>query len=206
MEKTTGAYRLTQVSAIYDFYQKALGSHRARNTIVSNHIRPKENDFVLDLGCGSAEVLPFLGDVNYVGIDRNQGHIDNAKSQFADQGIFHCGDFSDARNFSKEGYDLILCLGLLHHLGDKEVQDLAKLAKSLLLPDGRLIAVDPAFVENQNPIARKLAQWDSGQNVRMPEQYCSLLSNSFSNVSFKVYNNLLRVPYTHCITTAQNQE
>lgn len=207
MEKTKGVYRLTQVSAIYDFYQKALGSDRARKTIVANHICPKDGDLVLDLGCGSGDIFPYLGDINYVGIDRNQNHIENATSQFRSQAgtkaVFHCGDFSEAKNFTHNGYDFVLCLGLFHHLSDQQVKELSKLVDGLLKPSGRLIGVDPAFIENQKLIAKKFAEWDSGQNVRAPQAYCNLLSDTFSDVRFKIYNNLLRVPYTHCITTAQ---
>lgn len=203
MEKTTGVYWLTQVSAIYDFYQKALGSDRARKTIVSNSICPKDDDKVLDLGCGSADIFPYLGNVDYVGIDHNKDHIESAKTQFKDTAVFHCGDFSDARGFAKNGYDLILCLGLFHHLNDTQVRGLVKLVDSLLSPNGRLVSVDPAFLANQNIIARKLAEWDSGQNVRSPTGYCNLISRVFSDVQYKVHNNLLRVPYTHCITVSK---
>ncbi len=203
-EITQGIYRLTQISAVYEFYQKALGSVRARKRLAHETFSLSPGLSVLDLGCGHGDVLPYLGRVDYVGIDRNEDHILAARNAHGAKGRFHCGDFADAAQFTETGYDRILCLGLLHHLGDDRVRELAVLAHNLLAPGGRLIAVDPGFVNGQHWIARKMAEADSGQSVRAPEVYRELLATQFSEVESVVYHDLLRVPFTHCVTIAMN--
>lgn len=200
-QKTDGIYRLTQISSLYNVYQRMLGAERARRTLVCDYIRPFADARVLDLGCGPAAILPYLGPVHYVGIDANAAHVEQAQRVFAGLGQFIAGDFSRATE-QGVGFDIVLCLGLLHHLDDHAVRALAKLGSSCLKPGGRLIAVDPAFVDGQNPVARFLAAKDSGQNVRTPDGYGSLLGTSFGDIDTHVRSDLLIVPYTHCITTA----
>jgi hypothetical protein len=105
-------------------------------------------------------------------------------------------------SYRQDGYDRILCLGLLHHLDDTRVRDLARLTASLAAPTGRLITVDPAFTEDQPWLARRLAEWDSGRRVRRPDGYRALLATSYGKIEPRLFHDLLRVPYTHCVLQA----
>ena len=59
-----------------------------RKTVVRDHIKPRDGETVLDIGCGPATMLPYLGQVTYTGIDLNPAYIETAKTQFGDRGTF----------------------------------------------------------------------------------------------------------------------
>jgi len=201
-QKTTGIYQLTQIPALYATFQRMLGGDRARQGLVADHIRPKPGERVLDLGCGSAAILPYLGEVDYVGIDLNPEHIAQARATHGDRGTFHSGDFGSLPVDRKNTFDLVLCLGILHHLDDIRMSELVAMARGYLAPGGRFIAVDPVFEDGQPPIARWLAKLDSGKCVRTAPQYAALIASAFECCTTTVRHDLLQVPYSHCICSA----
>lgn len=201
-QRTTGIYRLTQISRVYALFQWMLGGERGRARMVAENMRPVPGSRVLDLGCGPAAVLPLLGKVEYVGIDANPDHIQQAIEAHGGAGQFICGDFASLTEQRAGGFDLVLCLGLLHHLDDERVTELAELAKKYLAPGGRLFTVDPVFEKGQHPVARWLAAGDSGQNVREARGYRDLVGAVFEDCSTVVRHDLLNFPYSHCIMTA----
>lgn len=202
-QKTTGLYSLTQISGFYETFQRLLGATRGRQRLVDDHIRPAPGARVLDLGCGPAAILPMLGDVQYIGIDANTAHIDAARAEHGDKGQFIADDFACLKQTQGQSFDLVLCLGLLHHLDDHRVAELAHLARSYLAPGGRFIALDPVFEDGQHAIARWLAAGDSGQNVRGEQGYADLVRPAFADTRTVVRHDLLRIPYSHCITIAR---
>jgi SAM-dependent methyltransferase len=204
-QKTTGLYSFTRVPALYEAFQRALGSTRTRKTIIADYIRPATGARILDLGCGPAAILPFLQQttkVSYVGIDLNEAHIASAHAEHGDSGRFHAGDFASLKNELGGTVDLVICLGLLHHLEDDRVVELGRLAHTYLAPGGRLIAADPVFAEGQAWVARQLAAADAGKRVRTADGYRSLIGQTFQDCMFHLRHDLLRVPYSHCITIA----
>ena len=201
-QKTTGLYRLTQISSVYEAFQQLLGGAKARKAVADQYICAKPGARVLDLGCGPSAILPLLGDVDYFGIDANPDHIASAKAQYGKRGRFIADDFACLKAEHGGSFDLVLCLGLMHHLEDSRVTELATLARGYLAPGGRFIAVDPVFEDGQPMVARWLAAADSGQNVRYEAGYRDLVGAVFGRCETNVRHDLLRVPYSHCITTA----
>jgi SAM-dependent methyltransferase len=199
---TTGLYRLTQVPQLYALLQNMLGGERTRRLLVDEHIQPRKGDRVLDIGCGSAALLPDLGAVDYTGFDLNPEHIAAARARYGDHARFYCGTMEDVGRDIKGPFDIALAIGVLHHLDDAEVQALCRQVAARLAPGGRFITIDPAFVTGQHWIARWLAARDSGQSVRTPEGYEALMRPAFGTLGVTVRHDLLRVPYTHCIMVA----
>jgi SAM-dependent methyltransferase len=142
---------------IYEAFQRALGGHGSRQKLVDGFIGHQQGVRVLDLGCGSGAILPYLGKVSYVGIDLNAAHIARARNRYGDRGCFHSGDFASLKSETAGTFDLELCLGLLHHLDDRRVEELGRLAHAYLAPAARFLAVDLVFTEDQPWIARLLA-------------------------------------------------
>jgi len=202
-QRTTGLYSWTQIPRLYDLFQSVLGAHRAREILVRDYIRPSPGARILDLGCGPAVMLPYLGNVDYVGIDLNPRHIAEARRRYGERGDFRCGDTDSIAAIADGSYDIVLGIGVLHHLEDAQVANLARFAATHLAPSGRMVTIDPAFTPGQHWIARTLPAADAGRRVRTPEAYRQLATPIFRAVETTVRHDLMRIPYTHCIMTAR---
>lgn len=199
-EWTTGLYRLVGIPAFYKAFQNTLGASKGRERLVQEIIRPQPDARVLDLGCGSAAILEAMPDgIRYVGIDHNARHIETARAAFGKRAVFHAGNYADATALSDKPYDLVLALGLLHHLEDDQAEELMRLSYRALAPGGRFFSIDPAFAPGQSPIAHFLIRNDSGRNVRDAAGYVGLAQRVFKDVRSTIRHDLLRVPYTHCL-------
>ena len=200
-QKTSGLHAVLSAPWAYDLLQNALGARKARDLLINEHARPEPNITVLDIGCGTGEILPHLPDgVRYHGFDLSQLYIDSAARRFGNRGTFHCMDIAAYEpSESSEPADLVLAVGILHHLDDDLAIKLMSSARSKLKPGGRLITMDGTLVEGQSAIARKLILRDRGQNIRQPEHYAQLARHSFEEVKTIIRHDLLYVPYTHCV-------
>lgn len=196
---TNGVRAVLSNPIIYNFTQNILGAKRSRLDLVSNFIKPQKNNRILDIGCGTAEILDFLPiDTDYVGYDIDDVYISAAKKRYTKRGKFHCGYF-DAKSVENESsFDIVLMLGILHHLDDEVAELLLRNIASVLSPAGRLITIDPCYSQGQNPLARFLISKDRGQNIRSPNEYNILMHSVFKNTRGTLRHRSM-VPYTHWI-------
>jgi cyclopropane fatty-acyl-phospholipid synthase-like methyltransferase len=102
-----------------------------------------------------------------------------------------------------EGFDFVLAIGILHHLGDAEAAQLFRTAHGCLRTGGQLITLDNVYVEGQSPVAKYLISKDRGRHVRQPDQYADRARPVFSQVDGFIRHDLLRVPYSHFIMKCQ---
>ena len=154
---------------------------------------------ILDIGCGTAEIRQYLSDVEYFGIDPNPNYIEAAKNRFRNlpRCTFLCATVDEVVLDAFPKFDIVLASAVLHHLSDAEVIRLATLAKVALKANGRLVTLDPCYVEGQSPVARFLVSRDRGQHVRDAEGYRALMSCVFDSITTDVRHDLARFPYTH---------
>ena len=96
-------------------------------------------------------------------------------------------------------FDIVLALGILHHLDDGEATRLLSLAKSVLKARGRLLCVDPCYIDGQSSIARLIISLDRGQNVRREAEYETLARGVFAEVTASVRHDLNNIPFTHLV-------
>ena len=198
---THGIRSILSHPAFYDLTQNILGAGRSRRKLVREYIRAKPDDQLLDIGCGTAELLPHLPEgLDYLGFDLSQPYIDAARKRYGDRGRFECMDIA---NFDDEaikgGADIVLAIGILHHLDDDLAKALIATAWNKLKPSGRLITIDGTLTDDQSRVARTLILRDRGQNIRQPQEYRALASTVFASVQMTVRQDMLFVPYTHCI-------
>jgi SAM-dependent methyltransferase len=198
MQITAGIRSILGHPSVYDFFQTLMGADRGRRELVKQHIRPVEGMRLLDIGCGTARILDYLPSLTYHGFDLSQEYIDEALARYPERGRFRCAMVEEATLQDEPSYDLVLAVGVLHHLDDDAVLKLLGLAKSALRDGGRLVTLDPCFDKDQNAIARFLVSKDRGQNVRSAEQYRELGCNEFEQVTGKVKHRSW-IPYTHWI-------
>ena len=191
-----GIRRLLSVPAIYSSLQNGIGARKARIRFVKEHVRPKPGEKVLDIGCGTGEILELLNEQDYVGFDLSESYIEAARARFGSQGQFLVGSVSHPPPLAG-AFDLAIAIGVLHHLDDSGAQTLVDLARNQLRPGGRLVTLDPVLVAGQNPIARALAMRDRGNYVRSPSEYGALAHARFESVETTEHHDYLRLPYSH---------
>lgn len=167
-------------------------------TLIEEHIRPTGNCRILDMGCGPGTAVPYLGICEYTGIDMSADYVESARRQFP-SATFHCNQVNKYRLPQSSYFDLVLALGLVHHLDDDEALQLFETAHAALKPGGKLVTLDGVFVQGQSLIARLLLKRDRGEFVRDEKAYSQMSEKIFSTVKITVRHDLLRVPYSHII-------
>ncbi|VVE79970.1 class I SAM-dependent methyltransferase [Pandoraea sputorum] len=200
---TSGVRSILSTPAVYDFVQNLLGAKRGRRDFVAEFVKPTVGQRVLDIGCGTAEILPFLPCVDYEGFDISAEYINAARARHGERGKFHCRLFTDEDAGSVAPADIVLAVGLLHHLDDIEASTFIELAKRALKPGGRLVTLDPCYDSAQTAAARYLVSKDRGQNVRDAARYEQLTTAHFEVVQCAVRHRRW-IPYTHCAMVATN--
>jgi SAM-dependent methyltransferase len=198
-ERRDGLHGLLEHSAMYAAFKRLTSRNDRWGPFVREYIRPRPGDRILDLGCGVADVLRALPPVDYLGIDANPGYIHAAGRRHGRRGRFVCARIGEAPVDTPASWDLVLGLGVLHHLEDDEALAFLGLAARALRPGGRLVTHDGCFVAGQSRLARLLLSWDRGRNVRTAEGYLTLAKRIFREVTLHVRHDMLRIPYSLAI-------
>lgn len=199
---THGVRAILSHPFIYTALQSMMGAHQARKRFVANFVKPFPGMKVLDVGCGPADILAYMPDVDYWGFDIDDDYIEQARKKFGARGKFHCKQLQTADLASLPSFDIVLAIGLFHHLDDAVAVEVMQLAAKALKPGGRLLTIDPCFEASQNPIARFLIRSDRGQNVRDKTGYAALADAVFESPRVEVRHTAW-IPYTHCFMDCQ---
>ncbi len=114
--------------------------HRVKQTVANIAIQKTPN--VLEVGCGAGYASEYLKGCysEYTGIDFSGELIDIAKSIHKGPKIhFHEADLYKFK--SEKKYDLIVIVGVLHHMED--IPAALKICRKLLKPDGKIAVNEP---------------------------------------------------------------
>ena len=191
-------YKALGLPLVYRIWSRLVGG-KDRGTFPRDHIRAREGQRVLDIGCGPADVLAHLPKLDYTGFDANPDYIATATRNYGDRGRFYCQRVSEESLAANEGYDIVLAIGVLHHLDDAEAERLFRLAHTALAPGGRLVTLDGVFDKRQSRLARLIISRDRGEHVRDERGYRSIAERVFTKIHPVVRSDLLTIPYTHLI-------
>ncbi len=193
------AKRALSYPVIFDTYQNMVGSPHAHRRIISEMVRPKANERILDIGCGVGAIVPFLPeDIDYVGIDLSAPYIAKAQKIYGGRRKFVCTDVSVADADLLGTFDRAVAFGMLHHVPDDVADHVAALVARVVKPGGRFFTIDPCYVPGQNAIAKLLIDNDRGQFVRDEKGYRRIVE-SLGTVQAKIHHDLLRIPYTQLV-------
>jgi len=196
---TTGLMAPFSLPAVYRAAQSAVGAAHVRRELVTSYLRPRSGDKLLDIGCGTGDLLTELPDVTYVGFDLSSAYVAAARRRFGGRGRFFTGSVDTVEPRDLGQFDLVLTLGVLHHLNDTQAKRTLALARGVLRKGGRLVTIDPVLSRDQSRIARFLVSRDRGRNVRSPNEYLDLAQTVFPWVESHQRHDLLRMPYSHAI-------
>ena len=203
---TQGIRSILSTPLVYSLFGQLVGARSGRRMFVQEYVKPNVGTRILDIGCGPGDIFEFLPSTEYLGFDVNQDYIQAAKSRFATQvnqkinpPTFICESVEASTLTQKSYFDIVLAIGILHHLDDQAASQLFELANIALKPRGRLITFDGVYIPNQSPVARWIISKDRGQNVRTEQEYVRLAKGTFSDLTAHIRCDLLNIPYTHII-------
>jgi SAM-dependent methyltransferase len=181
----------------YELHNTLIGATYRSQILLRDYVRTQRGDRILDIGCGPGNMVPFLPECRYVGVDMNKDYIDRARARFGDRAQFSCRRVSEHTVQEMGAFDIVLALALLHHLDDSEADDLFRLGFAALKPGGRMITMDGCYWPGQSRIERYLLDRDRGRFVRSEKGYLKLARGRFSQVRRHLRAGLLRIPYSH---------
>ncbi len=188
---------------IFNLFETLMGVNKTRRVLVKDYIKPSYNCRILDIGCGTGDFRKFLPEnIDYIGIDNNPEYIEYAKSKKYKNSNFICTESNQIDFLKNKKFDIILSIGVIHHLNNNLFKELVDKSYSLLSDNGYLLTYDPVYIKNQNFISKFLIDNDRGNFVRNENDYISKIKNLFPKIlSFQV-NNLQNLPYDVIIIKA----
>jgi cyclopropane fatty-acyl-phospholipid synthase-like methyltransferase len=196
---------ILSVPTVYRLWGEVVGGSSSVQTLVREYIRPTSDAKILEIGCGPGNMVPYLPQSGYLGFDLSPEYIDQARKRFP-KARFACERVSQFKLAAEQSFDLVLAIGVIHHLDDSEAIQLFEVAHQALKAGGRLVTVDGVFTDDQSGTARWLLSKDRGSYVRTKDAYLSLAKDVFEDVTPVVRHDLLRIPYTHLILQCIRRE
>jgi ubiquinone/menaquinone biosynthesis C-methylase UbiE len=145
---------------------------KAIRTLIRKDLKMEPGVRTLDLGCGPGAFAPMFKGQDYVGADLNRRYIEHAQKHLPGAFIV-----SDARKLEvpDQRFDQVLIFGLLHHLSDDDVRAVLRETKRVLVPGGRVLAIeDIPAVSKMNLIGHLIHNVENGEHIRPTEEYRKL--------------------------------
>jgi SAM-dependent methyltransferase len=185
-------------AAAYKFFQFAVISQDSKKTIFNQVLKPQGVRKVLDFGCGIGYHSEDFGDSDYLGIEPLPGCVNKANRLYKrPNSTFLVGDHLSLRSIPDSSFDVIIAIGVLHHISDEIFSEFIEQAYRILQPGGRLTTFDPVYYPGQSFLTRFVISRDRGENIRTKEDYEVVINQKFRNLNSTIYTNLLRIPYDH---------
>jgi cyclopropane fatty-acyl-phospholipid synthase-like methyltransferase len=186
------------VPGAYQLWWNVVGGPGWAKVLVNEYIQLSAGLRVLEIGCGPGTIVPYLSNADYLGFDLSSQYIELAKRRFP-KARFMCERVSQFSLPKEQSFDVVLALGIVHHLGDTEARQLFQIAYDALRPGGKLVTADGVWTEDQSAAARWLLSRDRGEHIRKEREYLSIASEVFENIRPRIRHDLLRIPYSHLI-------
>jgi SAM-dependent methyltransferase len=139
---------------------------------------------VLDVGCGPGTNAAYFKDVDYTGLDINEGYIADAKARYGRD--FRVADVTKIDPAALKPADIILVNSLLHHLDDAETDRTLGSLTRLLAPGGSVHILDLVLPDHWS-MARVLAKLDRGHFPRPVEAWRRIFGSHFQERVFEPY-------------------
>jgi SAM-dependent methyltransferase len=194
-------------ASLYKFFQFSVSRRKTSSVIREEILKPDGVQDVLDFGCGIGYHSLEFPNAKYLGIEPLQSCVKKAHKLFNETNRrFILGDHKTLKEIPDSSFDLILAIGVLHHINDDIVSEFLEESRRILRKGGRLTTFDPVLHKDQSIISRWVVKQDRGQWVRSESEYSKLLARYFpGKVEQKIYTGLLRIPYDHVTFTLIKQ-
>jgi tRNA (uracil-5-)-methyltransferase TRM9 len=135
--------------------------------IIETYLPPSFSFHILDVGCGNGDILPALDAAGFTGIylgvdfsapllQENKPAIHTYTFSFRELDITAPGWEA---SLSREGFDMIFCFAVLHHIPSQELREkVLKGIHNLLKPDGLFIFSVWQFLRSPR-LAKRIQPW-----------------------------------------------
>lgn len=195
--------RILKLAKVYQLYQWLVGAHKYTRLFARQYIRYQEEQKILDIGCGPADILKYLpSDVAYCGIDLSEDYIRDARKQYPNMRFVCANVADDDFVLMDELFDTVFCVGVQHHLNDKEMEAVLRFAWSRLKSGGRWFSLEPVRSPQQGRIERWFMDNDRGKYIRSAEAYKVINERVFENARYTVLAKTMNIPFAIIITEA----
>jgi SAM-dependent methyltransferase len=184
---------------LYKAFQFAVSRPNTLSVIRNEVLKPEGVQSVLDFGCGIGYHALEFPNANYLGIEPLQSCVKKANDLFSGSGRhFILGDHTSLSKIPDSSYDLVIAIGVLHHIDDNIMSEFLEESYRILRKGGRLTTFDPVLHPAQTVLSRWVVKRDRGKWVRTESEYSVILTTYFPGiVKQKIYSKLLRIPYDH---------
>jgi SAM-dependent methyltransferase len=139
---------------------------------------------VLDVGCGPGTNARHFADVDYTGVDINDGYIADARRRYGRD--FRVADVTRLAPGSIEPADVVFVNSLLHHLDDAEVHRTLAALPGMATPDGTVHILDLVLPDALGA-PRVMARLDRGRYARRADRWRALFAAHFVEQVFEPY-------------------
>ena len=197
---------ILSITLAFHLSQRMSGGYRV-NRFLCDAAKIKSGERILDIGCGTADILDFLPPVEYYGFDLNRDYIAWAQRKFGSRGRFSCETVSSEKipPELENNCDVVVAKGVLHHLNEDEVSAFFRLVKKTLRKHGRMFTLDACYTKGQGGIGKWLVSKDRGQFVRNDHELLALAKKSLGDsVQASTHDNLYRIPWTNVLMTYEH--
>jgi SAM-dependent methyltransferase len=140
-----------------------------------NLLEGKENDIIIDIGCGTGDALNYLKSFNqYHGFDIDVRALKKLKARHRQKNIFTYNRTITAEDLIRIKPQKASLIGLLHHLCDEEILNLLKILSTGGFVQ-RIATLDTIYMKGKL-LNNLLAFIDRGRYVRTEKEYESLVA------------------------------
>ena len=186
------------IPSAYQLWWNIVGGPAEARVLVNEYVQPRVGARILEIGCGPGTIVSYLPPSDYLGFDLSPAYVEMARRRYP-KARFVCERVSEFSLAKEQSFDVVLAVGIVHHLEDAEARQLFQIAHEALKLGGKLVTMDGVWIEGQSPAARWLLARDRGEYVRSEREYMRIASQVFSNIRPSVRHDLLSIPYTHLI-------
>ena len=173
---TTLIHRLLEVPLVFRLQQRLFNDYANVGSAFEKYLSVK-NKRILDVGCSSATCAGQIVDMeqdDYFGVDINPHYIDLAKKRHPHGHFLQ----HDARvlPFEPDSFDVIMFIGVLHHMDDELIGSCVAEARRVLHPTGVILVAEPVFRRDW-PVSTWFLERDRGKFIRTSDGYRALLDD-----------------------------
>ena len=138
------------IPTAYQLWWNLVGGPALAKVLVNEYIQPSVGARILEIGCGPGTIVSYLPPSDYSGFDISPKYIELAKRRFP-KAHFVCERVSQFSLAKQQSFDVVLALGIVHHLEDAEARQLFQVAREALKPGGKLVTIDGMLINGQSP-------------------------------------------------------